>query len=65
MECSNAKSFSYLHDIIPFQLECSKTQFQCSDGKCIESSLKCNLQHDCNDGSDEKDCGKNKSNDKD
>lgn len=40
--------------------ECEKdTDFMChSDSKCIDSALMCNHKHDCSDGSDEEDCGK-------
>ncbi|XP_038666358.1 SCO-spondin [Scyliorhinus canicula] len=35
---------------------CSSKQFTCGSGECVARSRLCNLQLDCQDGSDEKDC---------
>ncbi|CAL8320832.1 unnamed protein product [Lota lota] len=34
-----------------------KEQFKCDNGRCINSTLTCNTQNDCDDNSDERDCG--------
>ena len=36
---------------------CAKDKFRCKE-KCIEKSQKCDHRRDCEDGSDEKNCGK-------
>jgi hypothetical protein len=37
--------------------ECYTGEWQCANGDCIYDSLRCNDVVDCNDGSDEVDCG--------
>ena len=38
--------------------DCNEFQFQChSNGACVDLSAKCNRRADCDDGSDEADCG--------
>lgn len=37
---------------------CSAKQFSCASGECVHLDRRCDLQKDCADGSDEKDCGK-------
>lgn len=32
-------------------------KFQCDNGACIRMSWRCDQENDCEDGSDEKDCG--------
>jgi len=36
--------------------QCSSTEFQCDDGTCIDSALRCDRQYHCPDGTDEFDC---------
>lgn len=36
---------------------CSASDFQCQNGRCIQKEKKCNGRDDCNDFSDEQDCG--------
>ena len=38
-------------------IECTRNQFRCRDGTCIDIRLRCNRQYDCSDSSDETDCG--------
>ncbi|XP_029005418.1 SCO-spondin [Betta splendens] len=35
---------------------CSHKQFPCGSGECVHTDRRCDLQQDCVDGSDEKDC---------
>lgn len=37
---------------------CSSKQFSCASGECVHLNHRCDLQRDCADGSDEKDCSK-------
>ena len=39
---------------------CQENHLACGDGNCIERGLFCNGQKECNDGSDENACGKDK-----
>ena len=35
---------------------CTSSEFMCTSGECLDSSLHCNRRYDCSDGSDEFDC---------
>lgn len=35
---------------------CTNDQFMCSDGSCVPRAVRCNMQDDCVDGSDEENC---------
>ena len=37
---------------------CLEDEFECGSGECIDVTLLCNANDDCEDGSDEADCGK-------
>lgn len=39
---------------------CTRDQFQCNNGDCISGEQKCDRVIDCDDGTDEEGCGKNK-----
>ncbi|KAM4747687.1 low-density lipoprotein receptor-related protein 6 isoform 2-T2 [Rhinophrynus dorsalis] len=40
------------------ELSCGGKQYQCASGQCIDSSLRCNGDANCQDKSDEKNCNK-------
>lgn len=37
---------------------CSSKQFSCASGECVHLDRRCDLQRDCVDGSDERDCSR-------
>uniref|UniRef100_A0A8C4QIE6 Low-density lipoprotein receptor-related protein 2 n=1 Tax=Eptatretus burgeri TaxID=7764 RepID=A0A8C4QIE6_EPTBU len=37
--------------------QCPTTSFPCQNGRCVPSTFRCNGHDDCNDGSDESNCG--------
>ena len=41
-----------------FEKECNKYSFNCKNGQCVDIDTRCDREYDCNDGSDEFDCGK-------
>ena len=44
--------------ISPGNKTCNGNEFTCSNGKCISRSWRCDLDDDCKDNSDEKNCRK-------
>ncbi|KAK0394822.1 hypothetical protein QR680_000951 [Steinernema hermaphroditum] len=36
--------------------QCRDGEYQCTNGQCIDESLKCNRKYDCEDGTDETEC---------
>jgi hypothetical protein len=63
--CSSFSEFIVSHDdhqklqLPKYFQECGENEFKCHNGKCINASLACNLNDDCDgDMSDEKGCGK-------
>lgn len=38
---------------------CTSSQFACANGYCIPKEMRCDTINQCEDGSDEKNCGKN------
>ena len=49
--------FSFLKNLFIFP-GCDSDQFTCSNGQCITGTWVCDKDEDCDDGSDEVDCGK-------
>ena len=47
----------YLKSFIS-DVNCNKDQFKCKDGQCIPKVWKCDKVTDCQDKSDEDDCGR-------
>lgn len=43
--------------IVSAYLECSTGHFQCKSGACIPDRWRCDHDNDCDDGSDEENCG--------
>jgi len=36
---------------------CESREFRCGDGTCIDALLRCDRRYDCQDGTDEFECG--------
>lgn len=59
---SHAKFKSYadtivsLYSFLPIEPTCGAGEFQCSSGRCIPISFKCDSENDCGDYSDETGC---------
>lgn len=43
---------------LPARRRCNPEEFQCDNGQCVPSDQVCDIQTDCQDGSDERDCGR-------
>ena len=41
----------------PVPTGCADHEFQCDNGQCIDAKRTCDRVNDCDDASDEKDCG--------
>ena len=51
-------SFLFLFSVLQFLFISDKCDgFACSDGQCLDKSLRCNGQTECADGTDEQECG--------
>lgn len=48
--------FSSEFSIFFCRTACGDGDFKCGNGYCIPASKKCDRTHDCQDGSDERDC---------
>ena len=42
----------------PFVATCSFTEFRCANGRCVSRDFRCDLEDDCGDRSDERNCSK-------
>lgn len=50
--------YIYVIEIVYFfyRIACGANDFKCNNGHCIPASKRCDRTHDCQDGSDERDC---------
>ena len=48
--------FAAVHTLPPME-QCSQSDFTCEDGSCIPAQLVCDRKYDCQDGTDEFNCG--------
>ena len=55
-ETLNINLFIHILLLLTVGFQCKSDGFQCDNGKCIPSSLTCNRDDNCIDGSDEKYC---------
>lgn len=53
-----APSSAFWESLLSEGLNCTSNEFQCSNSKCINLNLRCDDKKNCDDGSDEIDCGK-------
>lgn len=47
----------WLHSFLYTEYVCEPDEFACEDGPCLPASWKCDGHNDCQDSSDEKNCG--------
>lgn len=57
-ETTNEGSFVTAVWMFLFAATCSPTEFRCTKGRCISKDFVCDLEDDCGDLSDERDCRK-------
>ena len=55
---SQLASLALVNSVFSFLATCSTTEFRCANGRCVSRDFICDLEDDCGDRSDERNCRK-------